>query len=222
MLACRPSAVTFLVPFGLWILARDWRRGVVMPVVAAAAFLPWAASYYALYRQPFGPSMGFLAEQWFPGENIGGVLFSPGRGLLVYQPWIVLLGLLVLRSARVGDRPLPPGWAGFAAGTLLLHVLLIGSWPMWWGGFCYGSRLAAEVVPVAGLLAVRPIGWLFHTSWGWAVVAAVGVLGFAVHAPCAYYDAWLWNAVPVSADAHPERLWDWSRPPFLYGMLPPR
>jgi hypothetical protein len=221
MLACRPSAVTFLVPFGLWVLARDWRRGIIMPLIAIAAFLPWAALYYALYRNPFGPAMGFLNEQWFPGENVVSVLLSPGRGLFVYQPWMLLLGLLVLRSARTGDRPLPPGWSVFATTMMTAHIFLVGSWPMWWGGFCYGSRLAAEVVPIAGLLVVRPLGWLFQLRGGWIVVVIVALIGFAVHAPCVYYDAWLWNALPISADAHPERLWDWSRPPFMHGMLPP-
>jgi hypothetical protein len=221
MLACRPSAATFLVPFGVWVLARDWRRGLFVPAVAGLAFLPWAAVYQSLYRNPFGPAMGFLSERWFPGENVAGVLFSPGRGLLVFQPWVLLLAMLAWRPAREAEGyTFPRGWPVFAAGVFACHTLLIGSWPVWWGGFCYGSRLMAEVVPVAGLLAVRPAAFLFRTRWGWAVVAAVGLLGFAVHAPCAYYDAWLWNALPISADAHPERHWDWSRPPFLYGLLP--
>lgn len=223
MLACRPSAVTFLVPFGLWVLARDWRRGLIVPAVALLAYLPWAAMYYALYRNPFGPAMGFLNEQWFPGESVDGVLFSPGRGLFVYQPCLLLLGLRLWPPAGRHDGPPPPaGWAGFAAGMIAAHVVLVGSWPMWWGGFCYGSRLAAEVVPVAALFAVRPVGWLLRTRGGWVLVAVVALAGFAVHAPCAYYDAWLWNDAPVSVDTHPARLRDWSRPPFLYGLLPPR
>jgi hypothetical protein len=223
MLACRPSAVTFLIPFGLWVFARDWRRGVTVPLVAGVAFVPWAVVYYSLYRNPFGPAMGFLDAHWYPGRFVDGVLFSPARGLFVFQPWLVLLVLLIGRRARADvDRTLPTGWAVFAITIAAAHVFLVGSWQVWWGGFCYGSRLAAEVVPVAALFVVRPVGWLLETRWGWAVVAAVGVVGFAVHAPCAYYDAWLWNALPISADAHPERLWDWSDPPFLYGLLPAR
>jgi hypothetical protein len=215
--------VTFLVPFGLWVLARDWRRGVAIPLVAAVAFLPWASMYHSLYGNPFGPAMGFLDAHWYPGRFVDGVLFSPGRGLFVFQPWLVFLGLLAWRSVRIDSaRPLPPGWPAIALTTMAAHVLLVGSWQVWWGGFCYGSRLAAEVVPVAALFVVRPVGLLLRKEWGWAVVAGVGLVGFAVHAPCAYYDAWLWNALPISADAHPERLWDWSDPPFLYGLLPAR
>ncbi len=220
MLACRPSAVTFLVPFGLWVLARDWRRGLLVPLCAIVCYLPWAALYYAIYRNPFGPSMGFLSEQWFPGEHILGVLFSPARGLFVYQPWMLFLGLLAFRKVRANPTNAPAGWATFAIATAACQLVLIGSWPIWWGGYCYGSRLVAEIVPIAGLFAIRPVGYLLSARWGWAAVTAIGLLGFAIHAPCAYYDAWLWNPLPISIDANPWRLYDWSRPPFLYNLMP--
>ena len=193
--------MTFLVPFGLWVLARDWRRGLLVPLCAIVCYLPWAAMYYAIYRNPFGPSMGFLSEEWFPGEHILGVLFSPGRGLFVYQPWVLFLGLLAFRKVRANPTNAPVGWAAFAIATVACQLVLIGSWPIWWGGYCYGSRLVAEIVPIAGLFAIRPVGYLLSARWGWAAVTAGGLLGFAIHAPCAYYDAWLWNPLPVSIRA---------------------
>jgi hypothetical protein len=218
MLACRPSAVTFLVPFGLWVLARDWRRGLLLPLLAALWYLPWGVLYWSIYRTPFGPSMAVLAERWFPGENLWGVLVSPGRGLLVYQPWLLLLILRMIPAAREGDAQ-PRGWTAFAVGMVGLHLLLIASWPIWWGGLCYGSRLVAEVVPILALFLVRPVAWLLSRRAGWVVLAAVGLFSFAIHAPCLYYDAWLWNSDPVTADADPSRLWDWARPPFLYNLV---
>ncbi|MGL4421994.1 MAG: hypothetical protein ACRCZF_15105, partial [Gemmataceae bacterium] len=219
MLACRPSAVTFLVPFGIWVLARDWHRGVVLPILAGLAFLPWMFLYQSLYQQPFGPSLGFLKEPWFFAENMLAVLCSPGRGLLVYQPFLGLLPLLMLPAVqRTRSLAEPRGFLIFACSSIALHWLLVGSWPMWWGGFCYGSRLAAEIVLLGALLAIRPVAWILQRPGGWTVLASLGILGFAIHAPCAFYDAWNWNALPISADAHPERLADWSAPPFLFNM----
>lgn len=219
ILACRPSAVTFLVPFGLWVMARDWRRGLLLPALAVLCYLPWGLMYWSIYRTPFGPSMGFLEEQWTVGRFIPDVLFSPGRGLFVFQPWLIFLLLRLSPAARAGETKLP-GRSLFALGMVTLHVLLIASWPCWWGGSCYGSRLIAEVVPVLALFLVHPVGWLLTRREGWVAVAAVGLIGFAFHIPCLYYDGWLWNASPISADANPWRLWDWAHPPFLYGLVP--
>jgi hypothetical protein len=216
MLACRPSAVTFLVPFGLWVLARDRRRGVLLPLAALVAYLPWAAVYWSIYRTPFGPSMAFLDQTWTPAANVLGVLFSPGRGLFVYQPWVWLLPLLLARSVRTDQaRPLPPGWYGFCFAAVACHVALVGSWGVWWGGYSWGSRLAAEVVPVAGLLAVRPVGWLLRRWWGWLPLALVAAAGVAVHAVHTHGPASGWNS-HADVDKHPEKLWDWRDPPFLY------
>jgi hypothetical protein len=219
ILACRPSAVTFLVPFGLWVMARDWHRGLLLPLLALVAYSPWAVTYWSIYRNPFGPSMGFLGESWTVGEHMLGVLFSPGRGLFVFQPFLFLAFLFPFVKSSENART-PAGWMSCMLGVVGLHLLLIGSWPIWWGGFCYGSRLVAEVVPLLAFFAVRPAGRLLERPRGWLVLAILAAIGLAIHTPCLYHDAWLWNAYPVSADAHPERMWDWRHPPFLYGLVP--
>ncbi|MDB5312143.1 MAG: hypothetical protein JWO38_6345 [Gemmataceae bacterium] len=217
MLACRPSAVTFLIPFGLWVVARDRKRGLTVPVAAVVGFLPWAGMYHAVYSTPFGPSMAQLGEPWTAAGHVGGVLFSPARGLFVYQPWMWVGFLLLFRRVRTDParRPLPPGWYPFTLAVIASHVVLVGSWGCWWGGYCWGSRLAAEVVPVAGLLVVRPVGWLLRRWWGWAALAGVTAAGFAVHAPYVFGDGGRWN-IEREIDAHPEHLWDWRAPPFLF------
>jgi hypothetical protein len=217
MLVCRPSAVTFLVPFGIWVLVRDRRRGFLLPVLAGVAYLPWAAMYYTLYRTPFGPSMTFLDEHpWALLANAHAVLFCPGRGLFVYQPWTWLTFLLLSRSVRTDpDRRLPAGWYAFCVAFAACHVALVGSWAYWWGGYCWGSRLVAEVVPVAGLLAVRPVGWLLKRWWGCGVLAAVAAVGIYLHAVYLYLGAGWWDAL-VAVDQNPHRLWDWRNPPFLH------
>jgi hypothetical protein len=207
------------VPFGLWVLARDRRRGLLLPLLALVAYAPWAVTYWSIYRNPFGPSMGFLGESWTVGEHLLGVLVSPGRGLFVFQPFLILAILYPFVKSNSESRP-PAGWIACVLGVVGSHLLLIGSWPIWWGGFCYGSRLVAEVVPLLALFAVRPAGRLLERPYGWIALALIAAIGLAIHTPCLYHDAWLWNAYPVSADAHPERMWDWRHPPFLYGLVP--
>jgi hypothetical protein len=219
MLACRPSAVTFLVPFGVWMLMRNWRRGVAIPFVAALAYAPWAWLYWRIYGTILGPSLKLAQSEWSVGEYLPGVLFSPSRGLFVYQPWVwLLVAWLVI---RVQQLPTAFQWNGFWAFiTLMLsgHLLLIGSWPMWWGGHCYGSRLLAELVPVLGLLVVPIVTSLLSDRRAWPLLAALLIVGCLIHVPCQFSDAWKWNAIPTNIDDHPERLWDWAHPPFLHGQ----
>ena len=227
MVACRPSAATFVLPFGAWVLAHDPRRAALLVVASAVAYLPWAALYQVTYGQPVGPALGFVAgghasdaymptgNGWEFGRHLGGVLFSPGRGLFVYQPWLVLTSLLLARAVRSDPgRPLPRGWYVFAITFVLFQLVVIGSWRVWWGGICWGSRLAAEVVPVCGLLAVRPSRWLLGRSWGCAVLVVVALAGVAVHAPAMFGTALNWNNRSPGVNSDPSLLWDWNNPPF--------
>jgi hypothetical protein len=219
MLACRPSAMTFLAPFGIWLLAHNYRRGICLIAIAVLAYSPWAVMYLSIYHSPFGPSMAQLGDNWSLGGYLLPVLFSPSRGLFVYQPWMILLPLLFKRAIRNDTaHPLPSGWYALCFAIIACHIALIGSWGMWWGGYSWGSRLASEVVVVAGVLVVRPVGWLLRSSWGCLLLAAIGFAGFAMHYSYTHGMGYKWN-IDKNIDRHPELLWDWRNPPFLYRGL---
>lgn len=207
MLACRPSAMTFLVPFGIFVLTRDPRRGLLLIFQSSLCYLPWAWLYLTHYGSPFGPSMNLLAASWQPAAHLWDILSSPARGLLVYQPWLLLL-------LRGFQHP----WQRMLGASIFLQCLLIASWPMWWGGHCYGSRLLAETIPLFGLLLLKPLDRIRQSAGVW-ILAALGIAGLALHLPGAYGTATAWNFQPTCVDAHPERLTDWSDPPFLYDFL---
>jgi hypothetical protein len=216
MLACRPSAALFVVPFGLWLLGRAPRRAFAVALVAGLAFLPWVLLHRTVYGNCLGPSAAQLSRaDWAPPrpEPLAGVLVSPGRGLLVYQPWLALAGLgLVPRLRRTPGEP--AGWAGFAGVVIALHVLLVASWRCWWGGHCWGSRLLAEAVPLAALLGVRPAAALGRSWPGRGLLLGLFLGGLALHLPGAFGGAVNWNNRP-DVDRHPERLWSWPGAPFL-------
>lgn len=85
MLACRLSAVLFLVPFLVWVSLRSPRRAIGIAMVAALSFLPWAALYGSIYPSFFGPSTGQIsARLWTsPASEVFAVLLSPGRGFVI-------------------------------------------------------------------------------------------------------------------------------------------
>lgn len=216
MLACRTSAVTFLLPYGVWVLARDWRRGLLVPVAAAVAYAPFAVVYWHLFHSPVGPSHTLTAGlRWPTWESAAGVLVSPARGLFVYQPILLLLPLAL--AAHFRSRSAPSGFYPFALTAAGLQVLLAASWFMWWGGHCNGSRLVSEAVPVLALAVAPAVGRLLRSPIGRVAFAVLAVGGLMAHHNLAYhFGSTVWNVDPADVDFDTGRLWDWTRPPFLY------
>jgi len=226
MLACRLSAVVFIVPFAVWVLFRAPARALALAAFSGVAFAPWAFLYASLYGNILGPSTEQLAAaNWSPLGliSLAAILISPSRGLLIYQPWIPLAGLSLLPSfrskgARAERVTCPAGWVRFCVCVILLHLALISSWKCWWGGYCWGSRLAAEAVPYLALLCVRPIALLWRKRTGRGLVISLALLSCLMHVPAIYLRSADWNG-RVDINYHPERLWSWSDPPFLYPLF---
>jgi hypothetical protein len=226
LIACRLSSGLFVMALGLWVLARAPRRAVLLGAAAAVALAPWAWLYWSMYGTPIGPSTGQMEPSfWKPNlllSGLLGVLVSPSRGLLVYQPWLLLAGALVLpsvfRCLPAGRAPAPAGWAVFCGAAVILHLGLISSWGCWCGGYCWGSRLASEAVPLCALLLLRPLAALWSTPGGRFLVIAVGVVAFLLHVPADFLHSDRWNPVVLRVD-NPDALWSWSDAPFLFPFL---
>jgi hypothetical protein len=223
MLACRLTATLFLLPFGAWVFFRSPRRALAIALVAGLAYAPWAWAYFSIYGNPFGPSTALMAGGYWSTDwvgTLGDVLIGPSRGLLVYQPWLILGVIAFFPLLRSGlafrvPRACPAGGQLFCLVVLCFHVALITSWRYWWGGHCWGSRLFAEAIPLAALLCVRPLAILWQWPTGRRLLIPLLLLSFWMHAAatCGRGDYWNnWSDI----DHHPERLRSWSHPPFLY------
>jgi len=222
MPACRLTAAVFLLPFGLWVFARSPRRALAIAGVAALSCLPWALGYWAIYGSPFGPSTNqMVGNAWTASIRwpLVGVLTSPGRGMLLYQPWVVLAPLAFVpavrrAAARRGCDGGPAGWPWFCGAAILFHVGLVSAWTVWWGGWCWGSRLVSDVLPLCALLALRPITVLSRLDSGRRLVLTLAIAGLLMQIPSVYLGSGVWNRL-ADVDQHPDALWSWSRAPFL-------
>jgi hypothetical protein len=100
------------------------------------------------YGDPF--NTGYLPEETFGGilwDGAIGQLISPGRGLFLYSP-ILLLSLW-------GTIPFFrrfPAEAGVALTVIIIHLLLYGKWFMWHGGYAWGPRFMIPTLPFWVLL----------------------------------------------------------------------
>lgn len=215
----RPSAALPALAFATEVAIRH--RSAVARLAAAglllfAAFLAFHLTLYGTMLPPYYRGE-FLSGQE-PIEALAGLLASPSRGLLVFSP---ACGLGVLWSARFGfasgRRSL--GWLCLA--VVGAHLALVSLNCQWWGGWSYGPRLQAELVPFLAALCVwglrrrievrgskpqlsSPIPALLV---GWSIMANV---------PGAFVaNTREWNRAPINVDYMPSRVWDWRDPQFL-------
>jgi hypothetical protein len=222
MLACRPTAAILVAVLGAWILVRSPRRAFMTMAAAAVCYLPWIAFHQTLYGNVFGPATvnrHMDKGLWHFGEvePLLGVLASPSRGLLVYQPWVVLVffsAILMVRrwTDASGSAQGAPGWLAFCLLTSAVHCTLIASWFDWTGGYCWGSRLLTDIIPLLGLATVPAIDALWPRPRGRSLILALGLLGAMAHVPCVYFGASEWN----NQTNHKSDNWSWSNAPFLH------
>jgi hypothetical protein len=224
MPACRLSSFIFLAVFGVWLLVRSPRRACVIFLLGSLTYLPWAIFYHAIYGNVWGPSVRQTAAgawSFSPGEQWAAVLFSPCRGVLIYQPWLwlALWGLVwwIARPGRSGDA-VPAGWPWLCAAYMILHLAMVSSWRIWDGGYCWGSRLASEIVPFGGLLAIPAIGACWRSAPGRYFVAALICWSALFHVPAVLLKQDRWNDSHVISMSH-AHIWAWSDPPYLFHVL---
>jgi hypothetical protein len=151
-------------------------------------------------------------------EAVAGNLISPARGLFVFSPVLILSiwgAFLLFRHTTY--RLLP----SLLIASFLGHLVAISLFPHWWGGHSYGPRLMSDTLPTLIfflLPAIRFIGTgpnLLARPKTY-VLAVLTLLSFLVHHHGATHQSALrWDRSPVSVDQEPERVWDWSDPPFL-------
>jgi hypothetical protein len=220
------------LPLALMVAARhaDVALAAVVAIAVAIrwprrlpAFLAWsapAAAFVAVYngytfgapwRHGFSDSLGRFSEAWGVGQL--GLLASPGKGLLVFSP-VVLVGAAGLFLARRRD----PWMASTLGLAFLAHLVFTGRWREWHGGECFGPRLMTDAVPL--LLFFAPEGLARLQGLGAALAAfSIGVQALGAFA---YDGRWerLFQREETRTEAtgfaeHPE-LWDARRSPLLF------
>ncbi len=218
---CRPTSV-LLAPLVFCALFTIDKRSTFTAVAAAA--LPGLLFIGFSYHE-FGQ---WLPDYYLPKRlgnphywtAIYGNLLSPARGFLIYVPVLFLMALSpgTLRASLAGRKVL----LLFALWPVA-HLLVISTFPYWWGGHSYGPRLMVDVLPVVYLFLVLFVKQLLSAPPGQARtirIAALGVvaaLSIPMHTYQGLYNPapWQWNSAP-RVGRHPELLFDWKYPQFLH------
>jgi hypothetical protein len=222
----RPTGALVVVAVSGYLVWRD-RRGGFRYLLTGSVWGALFVLYSWIHFDQLLPSYysaGRIGSARFL-EALLGNMISPARGLLIYVPLVLFLGYLLARHWRaLVLRDL----AVLAIAMCAAHWLVISTFRHWWGGYAYGPRLLADIVPwlsLLGALAVR--AWLDRAALDGPsksrrfrleriTAATLLLLSIGIHGVGAWSERTdLWNTTPVSVDERPERLWEWADPQFM-------
>jgi hypothetical protein len=199
---------TDLLMFGAvfaWFVFQRRRQAAIFFLGSLPAFGALALDNY--FHSGFLGMTGYGSEQtafhssgW---AGFLGVLFSPGRGLLVFSPFVIFsfwsLAFLSLKEWRGSYWP-------FFSLAILADILLYGFWHAWTGGWCYGSRMTADIIPLL-VFALYPLVPRLKSSKRLALVfffwAGFSVILQVIGAFCSWWwederaNAWFWSDNPI-------------------------
>lgn len=227
----RPTSSVVIVAVCVYLLLYHRRAFVPVALTGAA----WLAGFLAYSWYHFGKA---LPTYFRPGRldysqfwtALAGNLVSPARGLLVYVPVLLFVAYAL---ARYRKELAFPRLAALALAVVAGHLLVLAGFSPWHGGHCYGPRFTTDLVPwlvLLGALALQAMrrwreargaragagAWRATLACGAALLlASVFVNGWGATSFAAAH----WNVWPVDMSAAPERVWDWSYPQFLAGLV---
>jgi hypothetical protein len=112
------------------------------------------------------------------GVGLFGLLFSPSHGVFWFSPPIVVAVFYATRFHRRHPRLSFVVWA-----TVALKLFLFAKWWNWFGGWSWGSRFLAPVVPLALLGLLEPLSrWPVLRRTEKALLLAACAAGLLVQA----------------------------------------
>jgi hypothetical protein len=203
--AANPADVALVAVLTLAVAARWPRRVPSLLVLGAAPVVVGLVARGFASSPPVGEGLAErfgLTEPFGPGQLA--LLASPGKGLLVFAPLMLVAVAGAVIAFRRGER-----WLAASLGlAAIAHVLLAGSVRGWADGDAWGPRVLADAMPL--LMPFLPDGLTRAPRLAGSIVAlsvAVQVLG-----AFAYDDRWVRLEQSPPAPAHAE-LWDAAHSP---------
>ena len=179
--------------------------------VLMAGFFIWSYLGYGDILPPYYRSSRLSLNGF--GEHLIGQMFSPNRGLFIFNP-IFLLSIWggVIAFRRDIDFKL---LYRLIVVVCLLFFAAVACFAHWWGGYSFGPRLHAPVLGLLSILLIPALNELPRSLLARRLLMAFIVLatvwGVYVHGRAAIrISVHNWNSTPVSVDEHPERVWSWK------------
>jgi hypothetical protein len=193
----RPTDAALAAAVLFYLLVRRRRQAlwaVTAAVAAAAPFLLYNRAVFGHWAGGYAWAVSgthpYLSHSLLPG--LAGLLLSPGKGLLVFSPFLWFLACRVARLPSPAGERSAPGceirrsdplleWAAVAAILIQLYVFARADFR---AGACYGPRYLTDLLPVLLWLLVPVVARL--RGWGLRVLVAAVAAGVAIQAVGAF------------------------------------
>jgi hypothetical protein len=218
----RPTAALFTIAgliFALWLFRARSSAFVIALAVGAAPGVAWNAYFF---HSLLGGYSGIapMSTVYVPTPHhvvsaLTGLLISPSRGILAFSPVLVFAPVGAIRAWRIRDRHAVLILALACACCALIAQYAIFAY--WWAGFTYGPRYFCDTLGVAGLLLLyvippNPIAYARrNAATGVTAGAFALLLSYSVAVQFVGANSGAagseWNAVPISVDRDPDRVW---------------
>jgi len=159
-------------------LVRAWGPGLAFVVPLVLGALVVAGYNWLRYGHPF--QTGYHPLETFSTPfltGLVGLLFSPGKGLFLYAPVLVLAVVACPTFFRRHRAE-----ALMVGGVLAAHLLLYSPWFVWHGGHCWGPRFLVPTLPFLALALAPAVAWAAWSRWGLALLSALALLSGTVQA----------------------------------------
>jgi hypothetical protein len=220
MFFVRPTGAASVICVAIFILIyfrHDFFRFAITGALWLAAFVGYSlrifGTLFPFYYQPSRAHSDSL------GLGIFGNLFSPSRGLFVFCPvFAAVLFLVFWHWRQLRSQSL----AIVSLMAICLITLNAASFPVWWGGNCYGPRYLTDAMPWFVLLAILAIDAMPAASRtlrspAVAVAALLLTISVIMNAYGALsFETLEWN---FKQRPLPAVMFDWTRPQFLAGWI---
>lgn len=222
-LSDRGKPASSAISFGASLAFRTL-NGIAWPV--------WALSLYRSGRRAIWSGVliglfgfGLLGYNWlrfgsltnFGYDNVGfstpllvgmtGLFFSPGRSMFIYSPVLILTfpGLWMwLKSNR------PLGFVLLIA--LVSYFVSVATWVSWDGGWSWGTRLLAPILPIMGLSIAPVVELALARKWLLFPLAMIAIWGLGIEFLSLVRDPLLTlkDAVMLNAIDYQETVYSWK------------
>ncbi|TGN00184.1 dolichyl-phosphate-mannose--protein mannosyltransferase [Leptospira dzoumogneensis] len=148
----------------------------------------------------------FIGDLW---EGVGGLLISPGFGLFVFSPIVLLsfLGFFLIRK-KIGFLILP------TILSTLVYLYIYGKHFIWWGGVSYATRFLSDLMPFFAVLLLPAVTISYKRTLLKVLLILFSIISIWAHTSAMYSDAPFieWQAckrLPIR-----EKAWRWERVPY--------